>query len=96
MSMLSEKLAELPLLVGLSIPRIGDDVLPGRYDSNQQVWVTDEQDSCKPIIEAAGGLAELSTKTEVKPERDDVSGTSLMALLQLVTKTLTQFERDDQ
>lgn len=85
----------LPLLVNFSVLRTGGDSLPGYYDSNNQVWVVEGDHGVKPIIEAAGDLAELSTKTEMRPERDDVTEPLLMALLQLVTKTKAQQERDD-
>ncbi len=89
---------QLPLLVGYSVLRTGDDTFPGRYDADQQVWVVDgddDDDDVKPFVKAAKDLAELATKTEAKPERDDLAEPTLMALLQLVTKTLAQQERDD-
>lgn len=107
----------LPLLVGLSVVRTGEDTLPGHYDEEQDVWVVDGCDGSKPIIEMAANIAELetktdvvreiddpgsmlyieaSTKTEVKPERDDELRTSMMELPQLFTKTKVQKERDDQ
>lgn len=95
MNMLDEDQGQQPLLVGLSVLRTGDDTLPGRYDVEQQVWVVDDSHGVRPIIEAARDLSELSTKTEARPERDDVAEPSLMALLQLVTKTKVQQERDD-
>lgn len=108
--------AQLPLLVECSIPRTGEDVLPGHYDTEQQVWVVDRCQGSKPIVEITGDLAEMATKTfaaperddvesltlleaatktETVPERDDVAGPSLTELLQLVTKTKAQQERDD-
>ena len=95
MNMLDEDHGQLPLLVGFSVPRTGDDTLPGHYDAEQEVWVIDGYDGARPIVEAAESLAELVTKTKVRPERDDVAEPSLMALLQLVTKTYVRQERDD-
>ena len=114
--MFNVKKKQLPLLVGLSVARTGEDTLPGHYDAGQDVWVVDGCDGLKPIIEMASNFAELdtntisederddpgymlyleaSTKTEMAPERDDVTGTSMMELLQLQTKTKAQMERDD-
>ncbi len=106
----------LPLLVGFSVLRTGEDTLPGRYDAEQQVWVVDGCDGVRPFVKTAKDLAELatktfaqperddvgstvvldaSTKTEAKPERDDVVEPTLIALLQLITKTKVRQERDD-
>jgi len=41
MKMLDEGQGNLPLLVGFSVQRTGDDTLPGHYDAEQQVWVVD-------------------------------------------------------
>ena len=116
MNTLNKDEGQIPLLVGLSVLRTGDDTLPGHYDIEQKVWMIDEGNGPKPIVEVAGRLAELSTMTEVKSERadpspmafleaititkakaegHDVSGCSLMYLLQLVTKTSIRQERDD-
>lgn len=84
--------AQLPLLVGFSVPRTGEDTLPGRYDAGQQVWVVDRSSCAKPIVEVAGDLAEMVTKTFAAPEKDDVQS---MALLEASTKTETVPERDD-
>lgn len=95
MSMLDENQGQTPLLVGFSVRRTGDDTLPGHYDAKLQVWVVDGGHGVKPIIEAAGDLCELATKTFARPERDDVAGPSLMTMLELVTKTKAEPERDD-
>ena len=92
MNILDEDQGQQPLLVGLSVLRTGDDTLPGRYDVEQQVWVVDGSHGVKPIIEAAGYLCELATKTFAEPERDDVES---MAFLEATTKTEARPERDD-
>jgi hypothetical protein len=106
----------LPLLMNLAVTRTGEDTLPGRYDRMQDVWVIEDENGFKPIIEVAESLAELntktfvereqddpgamayleaSTKTEARPERDDFVHTSMLDVLQLLTKTKVQTERDD-
>jgi hypothetical protein len=92
MKMLDEGQGDLPLLVGFSVQRTGDDTLPGHYDAEQQVWVVENGYGVKPIIEAAGDLCELATKTFAAPERDDVES---MVLLEATTKTEARPERDD-
>ena len=82
----------LPLLVNFSVLRTGDDSLPGYYDDNKQVWVVEGNHGVEPIGEAAGGLAELSTKTFAEPERDDPES---MMFLEASTKTEAKPERDD-
>ena len=82
----------LPLLVGFSVRRTGDDTLPGHYDTEQQVWVVNGSQGVRPIIETAGDLCELVTKTSTVPERDDVGSTSI---LEATTKTEARPERDD-
>jgi hypothetical protein len=84
--------AQLPLLVGFSVPRTGEDALPGHYDTEQQVWVVDQSSCAKPIVEVAGDLAEMVTKTFAAPEKDDVQS---MVLLEASTKTDAVPERDD-
>ena len=92
MTMLDENQGQLPLLVGFSVRRTGDDTLPWHYDAEQQVWVVDGGHGVRPIIEAAGDLCELATKTFAEPERDDVES---MAFLEATTKTEARPERDD-
>jgi len=88
----NEDQEQVPLLVGFSVPRTGEDTLPGHYDTQQQVWVVDGENGVTPLVEATGDLAELVTKTFAKPERDDAaSGTAL----EIVTKTEAKPEKDD-
>ena len=89
---IDEDQGQLPLLVGLSVLRTGDDTLPGHYDAEQEVWVIDGYDGLKPIVEVAESLAELATKTRAEPERDDPDS---LAFLELSTKTEARPERDD-
>ena len=88
----SERAFVTPLLISLAVPRSDQEHLPGSYDPNSQVWVVKTQNGLRPLIEAAPRLSELSTKTKVIQEQDDISAT---ALLETVTKTYKQLERDD-
>jgi len=83
---------KLPLLVGLSVERTGEDTLPGHYDAEQDVWVVGCPEGLKPIIEMAENIAELCTKTDVVRERDDTGST---LNLEWSTKTEARPERDD-
>ena len=84
----------VPLLVGMAVERTGDDVIPGRYDHERQVWVVDGPDGREePIVLTARDSAELVTKTKVQHEQDDPGA---MAFLEGSTKTFNQQERDDQ
>lgn len=78
-----------PLLIQGAVERIGSDDIPGSYCAELHMWVVDGF----PIVEARSEIAELTTKTEAKIERDD-SGE--FSLLEMQTKTLSQIERDDQ
>lgn len=82
----------LPLLIGFSVGRTGEDHLPGYYDEEQGVWVLDGRDGVKPIIEIAKNIAELESKTFVERERDDPD---TMLYLESSTKTENRPERDD-
>jgi hypothetical protein len=81
----------IPLLVASSIPRTGDESLPGHYDPSRAVWVLDAADGPIPIIRAQKELAETKTITEVKRERTDEKD----SILELSTKTSKVPERDD-
>lgn len=83
----------VPLLVGLAVERSGDDDgIPGRYDSERQVWVVDGPNGAQPIVTTARDCAELVTKTKVHQEQDDPGA---LAFLEGSTKTFTQQEKDD-
>lgn len=83
---------KIPLLVGLSIERTGEDTLPGHYDAKQDVWVIEDNNKLKPIIKIASDILELSTKTATMREQDDPGN---MLALETSTKTCAQIERDD-
>ena len=90
--MMNHERSNLPLLIGFSVARTGEDNLPGHYDTQQDVWVLDCHDGIKPIIEIAANISELESKTSVARERDD-PGTILY--LESSTKTDVKAERDD-
>lgn len=83
-----------PLLTKFAIRRTGENTLPGHYDPDRQVWVVDTANGLKPLVECDqfNCLAELMTKTDAVPEKDDIS---LSGLLELMTKTMKEAERDD-
>ncbi len=83
-----------PLLVKHSVPRTGDDKLPGYYDPSRQVWVVKDTDGITPIVEAATtALSELMTKTKTHTKQDDPS---FYAFLEGITVTEVKPERDDR
>lgn len=90
--MINHEQSHLPLLIGFSVARTGEDNLPGHYDAEQDVWVLDGRDGMKPIVEIAANIAELELRTSVEKERDD-PGTILY--LESSTKTDVKAERDD-
>ena len=81
-----------PFLAKLAVSRIGGDEIPGEYCPNEQVWVVPTEDGRRPIVEAAKGLSEMTTKTKVDTESDDTE----ILLLEGTTKTAAQLETDDQ
>lgn len=83
-----------PLLMRFSTARTGSLVIPGHYDDDRQVWVIDTPAGVFPIVESTDekSIAEIATKTDAAPERDDPSA---FALVELTTKTAHQLERDD-
>ncbi len=81
-----------PLLVRHSIPRTGDDKLPGYYDPSRQVWVVANADGITPIVEAATVLSGLETTTKVRAEQDDMG---LHAFVDESTETRMKPEQDD-
>ncbi len=82
-----------PLLTKFSVARTEGLELPGSYDDTRQVWVVNSLAGTLPIIESTeSGLAELSTKTDAVPERDDARFSSF---IELETKTMHQLERED-
>lgn len=80
-----------PLLASLAIVRTDSAELPGRYCSEQDVWVIDGPIGPTPIIVAATTEAFIPV-TKVQGERDNFATS---ALLEISTKTSQQLERDD-
>lgn len=84
-----------PFLARLGTPRIGDDQLPGYYCEQQKMWVVDTERGVQPIINEQV-LSQLVTKTSQRAESDDDAWPNRHSnLLQLMTKTDTVREVDD-
>lgn len=84
-----------PFLVRAGTPRTGEDLLPGHYCEEQKMWVVETKHGTLPIINEQV-LSQLVTKTYQRTESDDDTwpiGHS--NLLQLVTKTDSIKEIDD-
>lgn len=79
-----------PLLFSHAVARTGSDEIPGAYCAKRHVWIHDGA----PLVTAKSALAELQTKTESTPERDDDDQVRFAA--ELETKTKAQVEREDQ
>lgn len=84
--------ASAPFLTRHAVERIAGEEIPGQYCATRRMWVVDVRGEAHPLIDVAGGLAELLTKTKVEVETDD---TEDAAMLGLVTKTDVSTERDD-
>ena len=82
-----------PFLVNLAVRRIGTaSPLPGRYCTQRDVWVVDEDDGPTPLVTKGSHYASAPV-TKVKQERDTPIA---LSYLELMTKTHTQLERDDR
>lgn len=80
----------VPLLFSKAVARTGSDDIPGAYCVERHVWMHDGA----PLVTAKSALAELQTKTESTPERDDDDQVRFVA--ELETKTKAQVEHEDQ
>ncbi|MGH6967141.1 MAG: hypothetical protein ACREE0_21870 [Phenylobacterium sp.] len=89
----SIKYDDRPLLTRHAVLRTAGQEIPGRYCEMRRMWVVDTGEGTRPLIEVAGQLAELVTKTRVELERDDTEDVIALAL---ITKTDVQTERDDE
>ncbi|RLM14180.1 hypothetical protein BIY27_08090 [Gibbsiella quercinecans] len=81
----------MPYLARYAVPRTGENVIPGYYSSELDVWVIDEIEGPIPII-LKGKMAETMTKTRVRQEEDDDGH---FILLETITKSFANQERDD-
>lgn len=84
--------ATKPFLTRHAVERIAGEDIPGQYCAKRRMWMVDLGDEMHPLIDVAGSLAELQTKTKVEVETDD---TTDIATLPFVTKTDVSNERDD-
>lgn len=80
-----------PFLTQHAVDRIAGDEIPGRYCATRRMWVVEIDGQAHALIDIAGGLAELVTKTKVEVETDDTE----ISTLGLLTKTDVSTERDD-
>ena len=87
-----EPLMTSPFLARFAVPRTPSPLLPGSYSRTLDMWAEDQGAGLRPLIESRKDLAELTTKTKVNQESDDVE----VSLLEITTKTASAPERDDQ
>jgi hypothetical protein len=80
-----------PYLSGFATPRTGEDIIPGYYSSELNMWAIDSPAGVVPII-VDGALNELMTKTKVNAEQDDEACWQV----ELLTKTYQKVESDDE
>ncbi len=81
-----------PFLATLAVRRTGaTSELPGRYCAQQDVWVIDGRNGAAPIV-ASYQEDLVAPVTKVQGERDEFCAPGM---LELLTKTHTQLERDD-
>lgn len=81
----------MPYLARYAVPRTGENIIPGYYSSELDVWVIEEIEGPLPII-LKGKMTETMTKTAARREEDD-DGHFL--LLETITKSFVSRERDD-
>lgn len=79
-----------PFLADAAVPRTGDSKLPGYYSKEKDMWVVETDSGLRPII-AKCALAELLTRTRQNEENGD----DVPFMLETITKTHQQAERDD-
>jgi len=58
----------------------------GRYCSDRDVWVVDDDDGVQPIVALRTDIAETATTTKVRVEQDD---TDVSPMLEAATRTHT-------
>lgn len=85
-----------PFLLRFAVPRVGDAAILGRYSPELGVWVIDEEDGERPIIEVAGGsLVATQSKTMTQVEVDD-DDPSRFGSMETGTFTRVRQEADDE
>lgn len=81
-----------PFLAMLAVQRTGaTSELPGRYSAQQDVWVIDGHNGPIPLVASYHGDS-VAPVTKVKGERDEFRTSGI---LELLTKTRKELERDD-
>lgn len=87
----------LPYLFRFATPRTCDDrEMPGRYCSEQQMWVIDTDQGAQPIVLVAPEtLAATQTKTMTQVEADD-DDQGRGAMMETSTYTRVRQEADDE
>ena len=84
-----------PTLATFAVPRTGDAEMVGRYCHERDVWIVDDEEGPRPIVELRTDIAETATFTKVLAEQDD---TDVSPTLEAATHTSTavRAEADDQ
>lgn len=81
-----------PLILDNCVNRIGDDKKMFTYDYNSDLNIVQLGSNSIPFIDLKESSCELSTKTRVERERDDMD----FHLSELLTKSEISRERDDE
>lgn len=85
-----------PFLLRFATPRSADTVMPGRYASELGVWVVEDDEGERPIIEnACHSLIATQTKTMQHVEADDDDATRFGSI-ETGTFTEVRQEADDE
>lgn len=85
-----------PFLLRFAQARTGTDVLPGRYCSDRDVWVTDSPEGSIPLIESQDPTRAVETVTRVLAEQTDQSiGGAYAGTVAGMTSTAVDMERTD-
>lgn len=87
---------ESPFLLRFAQARTGTDVLPGRYCSDRDVWVTDSPEGSIPLIQSQEPCRAVETVTKVLAEQTDQSiGGAYAGTVASLTSTAVEMERTD-
>lgn len=84
-----------PTLAAFAVPRTGDAEMVGRYCHERDVWIIDDHEGSRPIVELRTDIAETATSTKVLAEQDDTDVSPTMEAA-THTSTAVRAEADDQ
>lgn len=79
----------LPYLTQFATQRTPNDPIKGWYSLETDMWMVETRNGPRPAIDRDSSMLEMSTKTAIQGEADDVA-------LELLTKTDVQQEQDDE